>query len=349
MTGAPYRLEIITQAERLQAFEPQWQALFAADRRATPFQSPDWLLPWAESFAERGTLRVIVLWDGLRAVSCWPLRLLNHNGERRLGWLGEGLSDYLDVLATSDAGERAFALGWAALRELEADADRVELGDLPEGSPLLRSESAGWTIRAGAVCPALDLGSDADVFERTLPAWLARNLRNSERRLQLRGPLSWQLAQRSDGGAPLEDFFALHGARWRSRGEMGVLDHPSVQAFHRAAVPRLIARGLLQLDVASWAGRAVAAAYTLVRQQAYLYLNGFDPGIEGVSLGSLVIGRVIRRAVAEGRHRVDFLRGQEPYKYAWGATDTRSYVLRRESPPRQAARGESGSANPSSC
>jgi CelD/BcsL family acetyltransferase involved in cellulose biosynthesis len=349
MTGLPYRVEVITQAERLQAFEPQWQALFAADRRATPFQSPDWLLPWAESFAEQGTLRVIVLWDGARAVSCWPLRQLDRDGRRRLSWLGEGLSDYLDVLTAADAGERALELAWAALREIEADAHQVELGALPERSPLLRAESACWSIGADGVCPRLEPGSDAGAFERTLPPWLARNLRNSERRLGLRGALTWQVAQRANAGLLLQEFFELHAARWRSRAEAGVLDHPSVQAFHRAAAPRLIARGLLELQVASWAGRAVAASYTLVRRHAYLYLNGFDPSIEGVSLGSLLIGRIIRRAIAEGRRRIDFLRGQEAYKYAWGAIDTRSYVLRREPVPGQAARGDSGSASPSSC
>src|SRR4051812_30862150 len=115
MTGNPYRVEVITQAERLQAFEPQWRALFAADQRATPFQSPDWLLPWAESFAGQGPLRVFVLGDGLGAVSFWPLRQLDQNGQRRRGGLGEGLSDSLDVLATADAGQRAFALARATL------------------------------------------------------------------------------------------------------------------------------------------------------------------------------------------------------------------------------------------
>ena len=170
MKGAPLRVEVITQPERLQAFEPEWQALFAADPRGTPFQSPDWLLPWAEAFAPPGTLRVIVLWEGPRAVCCWPLRLVEQEGQRRLGWLGEGLSDYLDVLATADAGERAFGLAWAALRELGADADRVELGDLPEGSPLLRFRGAGWSVRAGTVCPRLDPGSDLQAFQRRLPA-----------------------------------------------------------------------------------------------------------------------------------------------------------------------------------
>lgn len=241
MTRTRHRVEVIVDAERLQAFEPAWQALFAADRRASPFQSPDWLLPWSESFVAQGGLRVIVLWDGARAVLCLPLRQVELGGRRRLAWLGEGLSDYLDVLAAPDADEPAFQAAWAALRELATDAEQLELSDLPEGSPLLRG-GAGWSIHRGAVCPKLELDADAAAFERTLPPWLARNL-----------------------------------------------------------------------QIGSWSDRAVAATYTLVRRPAYLYLTGFDPSIEGVSLGSLAIARVIHRAISAGRRTVHFLRGQEAY------------------------------------
>jgi CelD/BcsL family acetyltransferase involved in cellulose biosynthesis len=350
MRRARHRVEVITDVERLRAFEPEWQVLFASDPRASPFQSPDWLLPWSEVFAGHGTLRVVVLWEGARAMLCLPLQQIDRAGQRRLGWLGEGLSDYLDLLVTGDAGEGALQTSWAVLRELAGDAEQTELTDLPENSPLLRCRAAGWSARGGAVCPKLEPGDDAPAFERQLPAWLARNLRNSQRRLGLCGTLDWRLVTPADASAHIQDFFVLHGARWRARGEPGVLDHPGVQAFHRAAAPRLIAHGLLELQIASWAGRAVAAAYTLVRRQAYLYLNGFDPGIEGVSLGSLAISRVIQRAIADGRRTIDFLRGQEAYKYAWGARDTRSYVLQQETRLQdQAARGETGSASPSSC
>jgi CelD/BcsL family acetyltransferase involved in cellulose biosynthesis len=328
------RIEIITQAERLLAIEPAWQALFAEATLATPFQSPDWLLPWSHCFVEHGCLRVLVLWSGARALLCWPLRRFELDGRRRLGWLGEGLSDYLDVLAAPDADAAAFQTAWDALRELEADADQIELGDLPASSPLLTRSAPGWRLegwrlQVAAQCPRLEPGVDPAAFERTLPPWLLRNLQRSERRLQARDALRWHLARPEEATARLEELFAVHRARWQSQGEPGVLAHPSVQAFQRAAAPRLLARGLLQLEIAHQAGRPVAAGYTLVRRDAYLYLNGFDPSVTGVSLGSLVIARAVRRAIDEARDGVDFLRGQEPYKYAWGARDRQTYRLLR--------------------
>jgi len=306
-------------------------------------------LPWAECFAAHGSLRVLVLWSGARALFCLPLLRVEQDGQRRLGWLGEGSSDYLDALVAPEAEPPLIDAVWAALGELESEVDRIELGDVPAGSPLLRRGVPGWRLQQAAICPKLEPGFDLASFERTLPAWLLRNLRRSERRLNNQGALHWHGAVSEDVGACVEELFALHAARWSAREEAGVLAHPSVQTFHRAAAPRLLARGLLQLELAISAGRTVAAAYTLIRRHAYLYLNGFDPNVEGVSLGSLIIARAIRRAIAERREVVDFLRGQEPYKYAWGVADTRTFRLLRSVTSTQAARGATGSDNPSSC
>jgi CelD/BcsL family acetyltransferase involved in cellulose biosynthesis len=34
-----------------------------------------------------------------------------------------------------------------------------------------------------------------------------------------------------------------------------------------------------------------------------------------------MVERSVRRALADGTRRLDFLRGDEPYKYEWGAID----------------------------
>lgn len=356
MTRQRWQIEVVTEVERLAAIEAAWSELFREDRSATPFQSPDWLLPWAECFAEPGGLRVIVLWSGGRALLCLPLLLVDRGGQRTLCWLGAGLSDYLDVLASPAAGADALAEVLAAARELASDAHRVELGDVPGKSLLLATPEFGLQVVPSAICPRLHPGPDVAAYERRLPAWLARNLQRSERRLYARGQPRWQRADLASAPALLEAFFELHGACWQARGTPGVLEHPSVRAFHRSAAPRLLERGLLALEVLCLGERPVAAGYALVRSHAHLYLTGFDPTLEGVSLGSLVIWRAIRRALEEQRESVDFLRGQEPYKYAWGATDTQTYQLllsasqqRPSSVTDQAARGATGSARPSSC
>jgi CelD/BcsL family acetyltransferase involved in cellulose biosynthesis len=356
VTRQRWRIEVVTQPERLAAIEGAWRELFQQDLGATPFQSPDWLLPWAECFAARGSLRVIVLWDGTRALLCLPLLLVERGGQRTLSWLGAGLSDYLDVLASPGAGSDALAAALAVARELATEADRIELADVPANSSLLSTRAPGLQVAPGSICPRLQPGGDLAAYERRLPAWLARNLQRSERRLRARGRTHWRSAE--SGGAPelLEAFFELHAARWQARGTPGVLDHSSVRAFHHRAAARLLARGLLALDVLFLGDRPVAAGYAFVRSRAYLYLTGFDPSLQGVSLGSLVIWQAIRRALQERREAVDFLRGQEPYKYAWGATDTQTYqlvlsptALQSGSANDQAARGATGSASPSNC
>ncbi len=61
------------------------------------------------------------------------------------------------------------------------------------------------------------------------------------------------------------------------------------------------------------------------RGRAYLYLQGFDPAFERLSPGLLATVCAIDQAFVEGTGVVDFLRGQERYKYLRGARDESTY------------------------
>jgi CelD/BcsL family acetyltransferase involved in cellulose biosynthesis len=124
----------------------------------------------------------------------------------------------------------------------------------------------------------------------------------------------------------------LHAARWRGLGQPGVLADRRLAVFHRLAAPALLATGALRLSVLRIAGTAAAACYTLLAPGRLLfYLSGFDPRFAHESPGTILLGRLIEDAVAEGRE-VHFLRGGEAYKYAWGGVD-RMNATRRLVPP----------------
>jgi len=53
----------------------------------------------------------------------------------------------------------------------------------------------------------------------------------------------------------------------------------------------------------------------------YYYNAGVDPDARDLSPGILMAARYMELAVGLGRRRVDFLRGDESYKYEWGAVD----------------------------
>src|SRR4029079_8030635 len=65
----------------------------------------------------------------------------------------------------------------------------------------------------------------------------------------------------------------------------------------------------------------------------YFYNAGIEPDARRLSPGVLLVERLMRRAIQRGLKTVDFLRGDESYKYEWGAADEpiqRLLVRRRE-------------------
>src|SRR5687767_14180761 len=102
-TSRPSELEsrVLQSTAQLEALEPQWRALWLASQ-STPFQSPDWLIPFARYFAPEH-LRVLTIHRNHGLVAIAPFYLWNNAPDSsQLLLLGSGISDYLDVLVRRD-------------------------------------------------------------------------------------------------------------------------------------------------------------------------------------------------------------------------------------------------------
>jgi CelD/BcsL family acetyltransferase involved in cellulose biosynthesis len=164
-----------------------------------------------------------------------------------------------------------------------------------------------------------------------LPPNVAQNLRYYRRRAARAGIGE---PERAKPGA-FEDLVELHGRRWHERGEPGVLCDPRVLQWHRETLPALEAVGLLRLYVLRLHRRTVAALYGLhSKHRTFYYIGGFEPEFSALGLGTILVGYAIAAAEQEKAKSFDFLRGQEAYKYRWGATDQPTYA-RLLCPPRR--------------
>jgi CelD/BcsL family acetyltransferase involved in cellulose biosynthesis len=65
-----------------------------------------------------------------------------------------------------------------------------------------------------------------------------------------------------------------------------------------------------------------------------LYNSGFHPDHAALSPGLVLLAALVRDAIARGKRRFDFLRGEERYKYEFGPTAEDVYRVRVEGPPR---------------
>lgn len=328
----PLFWEEVSSFQRLEALGPEWTALWERCPRATPFQSPGWLVPWWRHFG-RGELFVMALRQAGLLAGMAPFFLWRDaEGRRHLSLLGAGISDYTDVLLQPGIAFQGSEEIMRHLREIQDRWEVIDLQDLSEGSPLLAAslpEGLHWEILPGESCPVLSLPAAWKDLQTGLSPSLLRSCRRAWRQLHEAGRPALETAGEGNRDELLESLFRLHRARWAGRGRLGMLEEARLQAFHREAAAGLFRQGLLRLYGMRLDGEIISVLYALAGLRSiYAYLGGFDPAWERFSPGMLLIGYALKEAIQERMEEFDFLRGRENYKYHWGARDRWNYRVR---------------------
>jgi CelD/BcsL family acetyltransferase involved in cellulose biosynthesis len=209
------------------------------------------------------------------------------------------------------------------------DLRRLRCGD-PAADALAtafgaREIAEGWTLNVERedVCPVVSLpeGTDLEAYLATLGKKERHEIRRKVRRAEAVGEIHL-----ADSTAPLDDleaFVELHQKRW---GADGLFPDTPGGAQSRVFFRRLFELhgpdGPLRLTFLTVGGRRIAAGIHIETADGYLYYNaGVDPDARDLSPGVVMVYAYVARAIAAGKRRLDFLRGDEPYKYDWGAVD----------------------------
>jgi CelD/BcsL family acetyltransferase involved in cellulose biosynthesis len=304
---------LISTTGQLEALEPEWLELWQRTPDATPFQSPAWLLPWWRRFGSH-ELSVITLRDNGRLSGVAPLYVLREDDESLGMFLGTGTSDYLDVVANGD-------LSPVIDQMARLECQMWDLQQLRPSSPMLRFAAPhGWSdvVTDHDRCPVLPIGDGGP----RLSTHFQKKLRYYRRSLSRLGSVTFESANASNIEPLTEALFDLHTARWQRRGMPGMLADDAIQQFHREVIPRMFASDALRMYGVRIEARIVAVFYGFAHAgTVYYYLSGYDPEMEKLSIGTVLVGHAIDEAVREGGTTFDFLRGAEEYKYAWGAVD----------------------------
>ncbi len=319
----PERLSWIRSGEELQQLSPQWSALWNEDPQATPFQSPEWLLPWWHSFG--GDLRTVCIHQGGELIGILPFYVYcdPHTGERQLLPLGVGTSDYLDGIFSPRCSIDAIREAIALLCSLD-DWDTLYVSQLRPGSKLLQaleqSLLAGERRTEGQSCSRIPAAPVSD-----LPQKLRRNVMYYRNRAQRAGTLEFAVATASNWPQFFAALVRLHGERWRHRGEAGVFADNRVLDWHGEALPRLERAGLLRLIALRLDGEIIAAIYSLVdppnraARTHYIYVPAYSTAHADLRPGTVLTAMAIEHAAQEGIRTIDMLRGDEEYKKLWHA------------------------------
>jgi CelD/BcsL family acetyltransferase involved in cellulose biosynthesis len=232
------------------------------------------------------------------------------------------------------------------LRRLRCGDPAAEaLAEAARGANRPEATATGWTVdlEREDVCPVAELpaGGSIDDFLGSLGKKERHEIRRKVRRAEAAGEVV--LVESDDPLRDLDAFIDLHQARWGADGlfppttggdQSRVFIRRLFELFGGrgtgasdggpgsrggASGPQL---GSLHLCFLTVGGRRIAAGVHFeTSDRLYYYNAGTDPDARELSPGVVMIERYMRRAIDRGLRAVDFMRGDEPYKYEWGAVD----------------------------
>jgi CelD/BcsL family acetyltransferase involved in cellulose biosynthesis len=210
------------------------------------------------------------------------------------------------------------------------DLRRLRAGD-PATDALAKAlewaaPTAGWVVTREQedVCPIVTLtpGMDYEGYLATLGKKERHEIRRKVHRAEAAGEV--RLESSTNPAQDLDAFVELHQKRWGAEGlfpptEGGAASRRFFALLFEDCAPT----GIVDLSFLTVGGRRIAAGVTFDDGKGVFYYNaGVEPDARELSPGVVMVACYIQRAIELGRTRLDFLRGDEPYKYEWGAVDS---------------------------
>jgi CelD/BcsL family acetyltransferase involved in cellulose biosynthesis len=215
------------------------------------------------------------------------------------------------------------------MRIRPADAAHIRMVAAIQRTATVASRTATYAIEEPA--PYIDLQGIRTLDEHLdrLDKKQRHEIRRKVRRSEAAGV---QISASEDVLADLPEFVRLLRARW---GERGLFTETPKGAEEEAFLRELFAeapRDTITMLMARNEEFGTFAAGLFLRDAGALrYWNaGGDAAARALSPGVLLFVHGITLAINEGRAQLDFLRGNEPYKYECGAVDAQ--VMKCEVP-----------------
>ncbi len=325
--------EIVTAPARLGSLRQPWQLLWERGGIEV-FQRHEWIAGWTRGLAGRTDMRPLIglAWQGERLVAVLPCAVRRRDGLRTLEWAAQELSDYCDALVDPEVdGPSTLEQVWDAvqhsggfdlvhLKQVRQDARaRHLLDNISQQSGTLRMQPTPER------CLRIDSAwSDGEAWFRSLNKKARNNHTRGKRILaELGGEVTFRL---HDADAPvrplLETILELKRA-WLRANHPGSPMLGADASLPLAVLEAAWSTGRMAIFLLECGGRVAAASINFIHDtRLQAYLTAYDPVFDRASPGTILIVEYTKWAFDRGIRVVDFLRGDEPFKFRLANAET---------------------------
>ncbi|MEL7591558.1 MAG: GNAT family N-acetyltransferase [Anaerolineaceae bacterium] len=318
------------------ALTEEWNQLLAVSTTQVPFLRCEYLAEWwttrgGGEWPDDALLAIITAHEGSRLVGIAPLFIVEHEGENRLLLLGSfEISDYLDVICRAEDLERFIV---DLLRYIQqtfvapGTITSIDLYNIVENSPTLQAlEKAAEALGADYKdhklqhSPYIPLPADWESYLQTLDKKQRHEIRRKMRRAG-EGQEELEVYITRDAGKledDIEDFLELMAQDEAKADFLSPMMRQQMKATMRCAFEQ----DCLQLAFLLIGGQKTAAYFSFdFLDRIWVYNSGLDRRYSAYSPGWVLLAHLLQMAIEQGKHEFDFMRGDETYKYKYGAVD----------------------------
>ena len=319
-------LEIVTNPAQFAGLEDSWDALW---RRAqgSVFQSHPWIGAWLQHDPEAKAWRLhvaVARRDG-QVAAILPLAIRRYHGVRILEFAAQRFSDYCDGIGPPDLLQEL----WSEIVR-QGGFDVVRLKNVPPDAatrPAFASTPLSFLTEAGDEV-SLRLASvwpDGEAWLRTLNKKKRSNNARGWRMLAETGEVTVECFREAIPAEVVQHLAELK-SRWLRETEAewsALLDGgPGLLIAFTQSLARV---GRLHAFVIRCGGEIVAGVINAVHgKRVWAFFSAYDPKFQRASPGILLMTEYTRRAFDEGFEEIDYLRGNETYKFEFATTHVRS-------------------------
>ncbi len=309
--------------------EKDWNALLTESVTHVPFLRFEYLQNWWQTrgggeWDPNATLAIITAHEADHLVGIAPLFRASYKGEYSFLFLGSiEISDYLDFIVRPD-DLVTFVDG---LLTFLSGEEKLELFNFLGSSPSIRqlqeaSTAAGWHFSQETTnhAPIIHLPGDWEEYLASLDKKQRHEIRRKIRRLEeAEVPSRWYFVEDEEALPDAIDQFLRLMAQ---DPEKEIFLTEEMVTAMTGSIKHAFANGYLQLAFLEIDGQKAATYYNFdYDNQLWIYNSGLDRQFMSYSPGWVLLGYLLRWANENGRRSFDFMRGDEDYKYKFGAED----------------------------
>jgi CelD/BcsL family acetyltransferase involved in cellulose biosynthesis len=334
-------MEFATFEDFDESLRDEWNALLLESVSNVPFLQFDYLKTWWEhlgggEWQAPVKMALITARNDNQLVGIAPLFVAGHEGRMRLLFLGSiEISDFLDLIVRENDEQRF-------IRELlpyiqatlapKYGIDYLDLYNLLEESPsvdLLQGAASemGWGVEKERLqrSPFIQLPGDWEAYLGSIDKKQRHEIRRKMRRAsESEFPVDWFVVQEAGQlESAIETFFNL---MMQEKDKQQFLT-PPMRAQLKALMQTMFNAGALQLAFLTVNGSPAAGLLNFdYNNRIWSYNSGLGADYTDYSPGWVLLGHLLKWANENNREAFDFMRGDEDYKYRFGAKDR--YIVR---------------------